>query len=152
MKQVLVILLVAGLFLGCEPKLQPKKPENLIPKDKMTKILSDMFVVSSAKGVSRTKLEAKGIDPEAFILKKYNIDSLQFAQSNDYYAHDIEAYKEIIEDVKAKLTSEKQKYEAINKKEEAINKKKKDSLRELRQVQRANPNLNESSGGIKTKD
>ncbi|GGI55899.1 DUF4296 domain-containing protein [Winogradskyella haliclonae] len=149
MKQVLVIVLVIGLFLSCEPKLQPKKPENLIPKDKMTEILSDMFVVSSAKGVSRTILEAKGIDPETYILKKYNIDSLQFAQSNDYYAHDIETYKEIIEEIKAKLTSEKQKYEAENKKEEAENKKKKDSLIKLKQVQRANPNLKE--GVIKTK-
>ncbi|WP_299116306.1 DUF4296 domain-containing protein [uncultured Winogradskyella sp.] len=150
MKQVLVIVLVIGLFLGCEPKLQPKKPENLIPKDKMTEILSDMFVVSSAKGISRTKFEVEGIDPETYILKKYNIDSLQFAQSNDYYAHDVETYKEIIEEVKAKLTSKKQKYEAINKEEEAANKKKKDSLRQLRQVQRANPNLKD--GSIKTKD
>lgn len=141
MNRFLILLLVFCLFLGCEPNIKPKKPDSLIDKDKMTNVLYDMFITSSAKGTSRTKFEIKGIDPETYILKKYNIDSLQFAMSNDYYAHDIDVYKEMIESIKSRLTSEKEKYQAIDKKESELKKKEKDSLKRLRQQQLPNPNL-----------
>ena len=125
--------MLSAFFLNCQPKLDVKKPDNLIPKDKMADVLSDMFVVTTTKGTVRIKFEKAGINPEKFILDKHNIDSLQFALSNNYYAHDIETYKEIIEEVKAKLTEQKQFYEDIDKKDQEEKRRQRDSLREAKQ-------------------
>jgi hypothetical protein len=38
----------------------------------------------------------KKINPKNYIYKKYKIDSIQFSQSNIYYASDIVAYKKMI--------------------------------------------------------
>ena len=132
MKGFITVLLLGMLVLACEPKLKPEKPDNLISKDKMTEVLYDMFVVNAAKGVNRRKLELEGINPERYILEKYNIDSLQFAQSNDYYAYDIETYGSIIETIKKRLTKEKEHFEAIDKKEQDAKKRKRDSLKKLK--------------------
>ncbi|MFD1062941.1 DUF4296 domain-containing protein [Winogradskyella litorisediminis] len=145
MKHLLYILVLGLVFIGCEPGFRPKKPDNLIAKDKMVEVLYDMFVVTSAKGVNRKKLEAEKINPEAYILDKYSIDSLQFAQSNNYYAHDIEDYKAIMENVKARLSAEKQRYVDIQDAEKAELKRKKDSIRNVKVKQRANPNLEANS-------
>ena len=134
MKRFIVALLLGMSVLACEPKLKPEKPDHLIPKDKMTEVLYDMFVVNAAKGINRRKLELEGLNPEQYILQKHSIDSVQFAKSNDYYAHDIEAYSEIIETVKKRLTIEKDRFEAINKEEEDEKKRKRDSLHKLRVI------------------
>lgn len=131
MRNLGVILFLGILFFGCEPRLKPEKPQNLIPKDKMTLVLYDMFVINSAKGINRLKLEKNGINPERYILTKHSIDSVQFAKSNDYYAHDLEVYDEIINDVKNKVTSEKAKYEALVKAEKEKLKVGTDSLKSI---------------------
>ena len=41
--------------------------------------------------------------PKKYILKKYNIDSLQFVLSNEYYSKDLERYLNIYEEVLNKL-------------------------------------------------
>jgi len=125
--------LLAIAFFSCQPKLQPEKPQDLIPRDKMVEILHDMFIVSSAKGVNRVNFEKAGINPEQYILDKFKIDSLQFAMSNNYYAHDIDTYRSIIEDVKAKLVAEKDHFSKIEKEENEQKKRKRDSLRKVKQ-------------------
>ena len=87
MKYRLAILCIGFDVLAVIQDLRPEKPENLISKDKMAEILYDMFIINSAKGVNRKILRNNGIDPEAYILSKYEIDSIHFAQSNAYYAY-----------------------------------------------------------------
>lgn len=132
MKYRLGILCLVLIF-GCEQDLRPEKPANLISKDKMSEIFYDMFIVNSAKGVNRKILETNGVNPEAFILSKYEIDSLQFAQSNAYYAYDFDTYESILNTVEERLNKEKAIYEAIKEKEEAEAFKKKDSIKKERQ-------------------
>lgn len=132
MRNLSVILFLGILIFGCEPRLKPEKPQNLIPKDKMTMVLYDMFVINSAKGINRLKLEKNGINPERYILTKHSIDSVQFAKSNDYYAHDLEVYDEIIEAVKQKITSNKENFEALEKKDVPSKRRVKDSLKRLK--------------------
>ncbi|MCC1483041.1 DUF4296 domain-containing protein [Winogradskyella immobilis] len=125
---------IYGIFLlvfitSCESNIKPKKPENLIPKEDMTNVLFDMFVVNSAKGLNKKLLEVKGVSPEKYILEKYQIDSLQFAQSNNYYAHDIETYKTIIEEVKEKITTQRKVFEEIEKKEKEEANRRRDSIK-----------------------
>ncbi|TCK65135.1 uncharacterized protein DUF4296 [Winogradskyella wandonensis] len=152
MRHLFFIILAILSLLSCEPRLKPEKPDNLIAKDKMTDVLYDMFIVSSAKGVSRVKFEKEGLNPEQYILKKHNIDSLQFAQSNDYYAHDVESYKSMIETIKSRITAEKEKYTAIDKAEQEEKKRKKDSLVKLRQAEKTKQKLIDPPSRVKPID
>lgn len=92
----------------------------------------DVFLVNAAKGINKKVLENNGIAPQEYIYKKYDIDSLQFAKSNNYYVYDFKTYEDIIEKVKQRIESEKGKYEAINLKEE----KTKDSIQEAKQKEK----------------
>jgi uncharacterized protein DUF4296 len=106
---------------------KPKKPKNLIKKDKMVEIIYDMTVFTAAKGVNKRIIENKGILPEDYIYIKYNIDSTQFAQSNEYYAYNLDSYEDIYAKVKRKLQKEKAYYDSImdadSKQKKLLNKK-----------------------------
>lgn len=86
---------------------QPKKPDNLIKKDKMVQVLYDMAIITAAKGSHKRTIEEKGIVPEQLIFKKHEIDSMQFVLSNEYYSYDIDIYEEIYEEVRNRLNVSK---------------------------------------------
>ncbi|WP_417876396.1 DUF4296 domain-containing protein [Winogradskyella sediminis] len=128
LKRFSIILVLGILILACNGLQRPKKPDHLISKSKMTDLLYDLYVLNAAKGVNRLTLEKNNLDPEIYILKKHNIDSAQFAESNNYYAFDTETYKEIVDEVKERLESEKEYFEAIRDKETDSIKKRRDSI------------------------
>jgi len=128
LKRFSIILVLGILILACNGLQRPKKPDNLISKSKMTDFLYDLYVLNAAKGVNRLTLEKNNLDPEIYILKKHNIDSARFAESNNYYAFDTETYKEIVDEVKKRLESEKEYFEAIREKETDSIKKRRDSI------------------------
>ncbi|MBT8266241.1 MAG: DUF4296 domain-containing protein [Bacteroidia bacterium] len=131
MMRLISIVCILLLVTSCKDNSikPPEKPKNLISKDKMVDILYDMSLLSAAKGVNKRALESKGINPEAFIYEKYEIDSLQFAESNNYYAYDIKTYDDLFSRVKLKLQADKK---AFNKEIE-IEKRRLDSIRKSRQ-------------------
>ena len=110
MRKNLILLLILLIF-NCSNNLIKKvnEPKNLISKSKMVDIIYDMTLISVAKGVNKSVLEKNGIIPENYIFSKYNIDSLIFAQSNEYYSYDLEIYQSIYKDVKIKLENNKKK-------------------------------------------
>ncbi len=116
------------LLVSCYDIKKPEKPENLIAKDKMVNIIIDLSLFNSAKGINKRTLENKGINLEQFIYKKHNIDSLQFAASNNYYAYNIVEYEAIYDRVKDSLTGLKDEYSAIENKKKKV-KQKRDSIR-----------------------
>lgn len=121
------------LFFGCNNVIEkPKKPDNLIPEDKMVEIMYDVFLLNSAKGVNKIKLEENGVLPEKYIFEKYQIDSLQFANSNNYYAYETKTYESILNRIKDKIEIYRKEYEALTLVEEAAKEKKEDSLRAIR--------------------
>ena len=81
----------------------PNVPEDLISQDKMVDIIYDMTLISVAKGVNKSILENNGIIPEEYIFKKYSIDSVIFAENNEYYSFDLKIYQSIYDEVKIKL-------------------------------------------------
>ncbi len=111
-------ILILVFIVGCNGIDRPKKPENLIAKDKMTAIMYDLYILNAAKGTNKRVLELNGIIPLEYVYKKHGIDSMQFAQSNTYYAYDTEFYAGLIEKVKAKLEKEKDVYEKQNEEEQ----------------------------------
>lgn len=103
-KSFLLVLIV--LFFGCNKKAL-EKPKNLIGKDKMIDILYDISLLEAIK----TQNINGGITVKMgnqYIYNKYKIDSIQFVNSNKYYASDIEEYKKMFERVKEKLNTAKQ--------------------------------------------
>jgi hypothetical protein len=143
MIRYLKIVLLILLIVGCKNNKinKPEKPKNLISKKVMVDVLYDMALISSAKGSDRRILEEKGILPQDYVFTKYNIDSLQFVESNNYYSHDIDLYEQLYNQVKAKLEKDKEGFNEILQKEKAekaikdsiatINRKHTDSLRKF---------------------
>ena len=127
-KHIVISLIFSALFVSCYNVNKPDKPKNLLSEDQMVAVLVDMAIVSSAKGINKKKLEDNGIVPDEYIYKKNNIDSIIFAESNTYYAFNIETYNDIYARVKDSLTVLNDKYKAIG---EVERKKqaKKDSLK-----------------------
>ena len=111
-------ILVLITFFGCHTVDRPKKPKNLITEKEMSAIMYDLYILNAAKGVNRKLLELNGIMPSDYIYRKYGIDSLQFAESNTYYAYDPEVYTRIIAKMNTDLEKDKVLYEKLTKEDE----------------------------------
>ena len=106
MKKLILIFLI---FHSCGfTNDETSVPENLISEEKMIDILYDMSWISVSKGINKRILENNGVKPKKYILKKYNIDSLQFVVSNEYYSKDLERYLKIYEEVLNKLETNRE--------------------------------------------
>ncbi len=134
MKKIVNILLIFLVILSCKNNTvdRPKKPKNLIKKEVMASIIYDMSIFTAAKGVNKKLIEANGILPEEYVYKKYNIDSTQFALSNEYYAYNIEDYEDIYSKVQTKLKNEKRVLDSLVGKENEARKLESQRLRNRR--------------------
>jgi len=135
-------ILFVFLIISCKNNSieKPKKPSNLIAKDKMVEIIYDISLFTAAKGVNKYPIESAGILPENYIYNKYNIDSLQFALSNEYYAYNLKTYEDIYTSVKLKLEEDKKRFnemiEAEKKAKDSIRKRPKTKLDSLDRLER----------------
>ena len=130
LKRLLAYFVIVVMATACYKYDKPKKPENLISKDKMIDIIIDVRLLSSANGQNKTTLEKNNLQAEAYIYKKYNIDSLQFALSNNYYAYYVDDYEAIYVKVRDSLDALKSKFADLQFKEEK-EKKFKDSIQSI---------------------
>ena len=130
------ILFVLGILLfSCNEKVV-EKPENLIPKEKMVTILHDLALLNSTKSSYKAALENNGVKIMDFLYEKYDIDSVQFAQSDLYYASIPLEYQSIYEKVEAILEKKTADLEQIaQKRNDSVRKaqeKKRDSITKAR--------------------
>jgi len=134
-----IVTLFAGMILlvACAEKVV-EEPENLIPKEKMTKILHDLAVLNAAKSGAARTFKDSDIDIMEFLYNKYNIDSTQFSDSDLYYASIPLEYQSIYENVEKRLQQQKDTLEAIGKRindsVRQANKKRLDSLKEVKEI------------------
>ena len=90
------------MFLSCG-KVDQEKPENLIGEDKMADLIFGLALFDASKGfVMKGETARIGLNSESFY-KYHNIDSVQFAVSNSYYAKQPKAYLRITNVAKKKL-------------------------------------------------
>jgi hypothetical protein len=134
MKNCIIIVLVLFLSVSCKKELV-KQPAKLIQKEKMIDIMYDLSLLDAMKYQNPISLDSVETDPVKFILKKYKVDSLQFAQSNMYYATDYEAYKEMFDEIGKRLSVNQRATDSIVKIEDKKaakekKKKEKDSIKE----------------------
>lgn len=129
MKKTIVVFLVGLLiFVSCKKEIA-KTPEHLIGKDKMVDVMYDLSLLGAMRGQNPALLDSFKNNSNEYIYKKHKIDSLQFVQSNIYYAADFKEYKKMYEQVKMRLEKNKKSTEAAIKNE----KKKADSLEKEKQ-------------------
>ena len=90
-------LLIIFLFIGCSDNA----PDNLISKEKMENIIFDIMILNSSSGFD-LKIDNNLLSDE-LIYKKYNIDSLQFFESELYYSKNPRDHYEIYAKVKIRI-------------------------------------------------
>ena len=90
-------LLIIVLIIGCSDNV----PDNLIYKEKMENIIFDIMILNASSGFD-LKVD-KNLLSDEFIYKKYNIDSLQFFESELYYSKNPRDHYEIYAKVKIRI-------------------------------------------------
>ena len=90
-------LLIIVLIIGCSDNV----PDNLINKEKMENIIFDIMILNASSGFD-LKVD-KNLLSDEFIYKKYNIDSLQFFESELYYSKNPRDHYEIYAKVKIRI-------------------------------------------------
>lgn len=113
MKHWILIFVLILSILGCQNVERPEKPKNLISKEKMVDVLTEAYLANAARSVNNQAIIDKGIKVDSLIFKKFEVDSVQFAKSNDYYAADINMYLDIFQKVEARLVAMEKKLDSI---------------------------------------
>lgn len=110
------------MLLGCQNVERLDKPDDLIGQDKMVSIFYDAYLANAAKSINNKKLRQMGIRLDSIIYKKHNIDSVQFARSNEYYSLDLDNYAAIFSEVEKRLLAQQVRYDSIKEVETSKNK------------------------------
>lgn len=134
MKKVIYLILLVCSFVSCNNNTTPKpeRPNNLISESKMVDILYDMSLLNAAKGSNKRVIEENGLMPKDYIYQKFDIDSVQFAESNNYYSYNLDVYESIYNKVQVRLKASQKKYQKLIE----IEKKRKDSITKQRKKER----------------
>jgi len=150
MKNFIVIILVLFLSVSCNTDVV-KQPAKLIEKDKMIDIMYDLSLLEAMRYQKPLFMDSIDNDPTKFILKKYKVDSLQFAQNNMYYASDYENYKDMFDQVNKRIEVNQRAADSLakidEKKAAKENKNKPKELKEVSKdsVQKRIPKINVDS-------
>ena len=71
--------------VSCTSRTIYKKPNDLIPKDQMIDLWTDIYIAQwQARAIKNKKLERK-VNYMPLVYNKFNIDSVRFMRSNIYY-------------------------------------------------------------------
>ena len=134
MKKILLLFMIFAGFISCKEDVV-NKPERLIEKDKMIDVMYDLSILDAIKYQSPTSLETYKINPSQYILKKYKVDSSQFAQSNIYYASNYTEYKDMYDSVIKRIDVKKTVMDSLVKRQEKKEAKAKaDSIKRVKPV------------------
>lgn len=114
MKRFFVLMLLIAA-VGCKNS-GVEKPDNLIEMETMEAILYDLSLLQALRSTSKIELDSAGIDPKSYIFEKYKIDSLQFANSNTYYAaSNLKKYEKMYDRINEKLQNNKKYMDSLAK-------------------------------------
>ncbi|NGY36395.1 DUF4296 domain-containing protein [Flavobacterium sp. XN-5] len=132
MKKLMLLLTVLVGFMSCKEEVV-HKPDNLIERDMMIDVMYDLSIFDAIKYQNPASIDTFKINPSQYIFKKYKIDSLQFAQSNTYYASNYIDYKEMYDELIQRIEAKKTVLDSLVKREEKKQEKlKADSLKKVK--------------------
>ena len=97
------------LFLSCTSNTILEPPKDLIPKEKMISIFVDLHLAQAAKNIKNLK-EKRNENYFQLVYDKYQIDTIKFNESNEYYASLIDEYHAMFVEVEDRLTKLEEQY------------------------------------------
>ena len=122
------IIVILSVFLGaCTSNTIIKKPKNLIPKEQMVDLLTDIFLANGGDNIKNINLE-RNVNYFPLVFEKHQIDTIRFKESNYYYTSRIDDYDEILGNVDKRLKALKQQCDAEIKIIDSLDRVKRDSL------------------------
>ncbi|SNR53432.1 DUF4296 domain-containing protein [Lutibacter flavus] len=131
MNKFFYILFIAVFFMNCTSNTILKKPDNLIPKDQMVDVLTDLFLAINAETTKNIQLERK-VNYYPLIFEKYGIDSTRFKESNYYYTSRVDDYDEILDKIESRLKNLNEQFENERKIEDSISRMKNKTDRKVK--------------------
>jgi hypothetical protein len=147
MKKIIPFIIVLIILSGCKKELV-KEPKRLIEKEKMVNIMYDLSLLEAMKVENPALMDSFKSNSNQYIYKKYKIDSVQFAQSNIYYAADYKEYEKMYNQVKVRIDKNKSEVTFLIRdkaKKEMLKAKTKKKLKERKvadSIKKAKQNLN----------
>ncbi|MEM8763255.1 MAG: DUF4296 domain-containing protein [Bacteroidota bacterium] len=102
MKQLGITLLLFLMLVGCAEKVV-EPPANVIPREKMITILYDLALLNATNTSFRNVMQKQNKQMMELLYERHDIDSLQFAESDLYYASKPLEYEYIYEQIESRL-------------------------------------------------
>jgi hypothetical protein len=122
MRYSLVVLVV--MMIACQSVEKVEKPENLLNKEQMVNVLTDIAILKAATDVNKNRLNKHIDKPFHYIKTKYGIDSLTLAKNLEYYNFKFNQNLEIYEKVEEKLKTKNTKIDSMQTYLDSIDKSK----------------------------
>jgi len=122
------ILILSVFFAACTSNTIFEKPKNLIPKEQMVDLLTDIFLADGGDNIKNIHLQ-RSVNYFPLVFEKYQIDTTRFKESNFYYTSRIDDYDEILAKVDERLKALKEQFDAEVKLNDSLDRIKRDSLR-----------------------
>ena len=119
MKKLVVLACFFLLLSSCTSNTIYEKPIDLIPKDTMVLILTDLHLAATAKSNKNRKNQRK-ISYVPLVYSRYKIDSLRFKNSSLYYTSKVDEYQPMLKEVLALLEKEQSSLAALKKAKDSI--------------------------------
>ncbi|MGG8497404.1 DUF4296 domain-containing protein [Tenacibaculum sp. TC6] len=113
--------IVLTFLVSCTSNTIYKEPKDLIPKDTMIALLTDMYLASSAKNI-KNKFLKKESNYMVLVYNKYKIDTIRFDRSNKYYTSKADDYSDMLKKVKKNIDSLDKKYRELQRVKDSIDK------------------------------
>lgn len=121
------ILIVIALF-SCTSNTIFKKPEDLIEKELMVDLLTDLTIASTAKN-EKNIYGKRNVDYTQLVFEKYGIDTARFKKSNFYYTSRIDDYQAIYLEVEKRIKRQNSLFKDLRKEKDSL---KNDRIRKIR--------------------
>ena len=128
MKKIFCFFIGLLLLFSCQQNAV-NKPDNLIDEETMEEIIYDLTILEAIRTSNSASLERKKITASTYVYDKYDIDSLQFASSNHYYASDVHNYLKMYKRIEERLVNDKTKIDTVIAREVKAASLKKDKLK-----------------------
>lgn len=138
-------IILISLVLSCTSNTIYDKPDDLIEKEKMIELITQIQLANGARS-SKNKNGVRKIEYMSLVYKNFGVDSAQFAESNLYYSSKIDEYAEIFKRVQDNLDALVEEYEQKRIIRDSIKNLERDELRKKNKKNR------EKSDFIQPKD
>lgn len=93
--RIFSLIFVLVIFLSsCTSNTIMKKPDDLIPKNEMIAIMTDIYLANASYNV-RNKYQERQRNYMSLVYEKHGVDSARYNRSNLYYMSRIDEYEKM---------------------------------------------------------